>query len=137
MIEQLNTDIAGALGAGEDRLERYHAAYYSFLIPFSGASGAIVWTIVTGGVSWHISIAAGVFIFGLSLFYFIWLRSSYNRMQKALNDSHRIWHDLSPDAPGNPYTPDMHSPERIYIWFVLVMGASSASVCVLNGILSY
>ena len=136
MNESPTKDLAGALGAGEDRLERYHTTYYSFLIPYTGASGAVVWTMVTNDVSPLINVAAGLFIIGLSLFYFIWLRSSYNRMAKTVSDTKRIYDSLMPDAPSNPYAADMHNPEQIFFWFVLVMGTSGAGVCVLNAFLS-
>ena len=128
-------DLVDALGVGEDRLKRYHATYYSFLIPYTGASGAIVWTTVTDQVAPFVNVAAGLFIIGLSLFYFVWLRYSYKRMTKTLSDAERIWDRLMPDAPSNPYTPDIQYPEQVFFWFVLVMGTAGAAVCVLGGFL--
>ena len=136
MGESSTDDVVEVLSVGEDRLKTYHATYYSFLIPYTGAAGAIVWTVVTAERSSpFLSVAAGLFIVGLSLFYCLWLHSSYKRMAKLLNDAKETWDKLMPNAQSNPYSVDTPNPERVFLWFVIVMGTSGAAVCALNGLL--
>jgi hypothetical protein len=128
-IVQPREHLYDALEIQERHLKLYQAIYYSFLIPYTSASGAIVFTIVTQNLSKIINIMAGIFIMGLTLFYVLWLFCAYRRIQNKTNKAATLWNHMNLKQDGNPYLDTSDLPEQLFFWFIFVMGLLGAFTC--------